>query len=104
MLMLYLLGPIARTTPIPARRNARSARCAPRGPSGGRPQHALHRLERAERIAETYGQPIDVAIARYQRGLRLGGDEGKALMRSAEQAVVRAGSRTLLLHEDPSRR
>jgi serine/threonine protein kinase/tetratricopeptide (TPR) repeat protein len=68
----------------------------------GKPQHALRQLERAERIAESYGQLLDVAIARYQRGLRLGGDEGKALMGSAEQAVVRAGSRTLLLHEDPS--
>jgi serine/threonine protein kinase/tetratricopeptide (TPR) repeat protein len=72
--------------------------------ASGKPEQALRQLGRAEQFAETYGQPIDVAIARYQRGLRLGGDEGKALMRSAEQAVVRAGSRTLMLHEDPSRR
>jgi hypothetical protein len=68
------------------------------------PTRALAHLERAEAEAAHVGQTIDVAIARYQRGIRLGGDEGRALVAGAREAIVAAGSREAVLEEDAGRR
>lgn len=68
----------------------------------GRPEHALQQLELAEREATEHGRPIDLAIARHQRGRRLGGDEGRALMASAAAVVGAAGGSSRVLDEDPA--
>jgi hypothetical protein len=64
----------------------------------------LAHLERAERVASGYGRALDAAIARYQRGLRLGGDEGRRFQSEARAAVQALGASELLLAEDPTRR
>jgi eukaryotic-like serine/threonine-protein kinase len=67
----------------------------------GRPEHALALLAQAEHEAQEAGRRIDVLVARYQRGMRLGGDEGRALVERAEAEVVALGSRPVVLREDP---
>ena len=70
----------------------------------GRPEQALTHLARAEREAELFGQRIDVAIARHQRGLRLGGDEGAALQQQARALLAELGAGEQLLAEDAGQR
>ena len=66
----------------------------------GRPERALALLEQAEQEAARFGQQIDVAVARYQRGRRLGGDAGQALIQQARSAMERLGAGTGMLEED----
>jgi tetratricopeptide (TPR) repeat protein len=66
----------------------------------GRPEQAISYLEKAEREAERFGRCIDPLIARYQRGRRLGGDEGAALCADARERVIAAGSHPSILEED----
>ena len=66
----------------------------------GRPDEAVLLLERAEREADRYGRTIDSAIARYQRGRRLGGDEGRLLQDGAHLEIERVGAGPALLEED----
>jgi hypothetical protein len=68
--------------------------------SESHPDRAIAELSRAENEAARWGQWIDVAIARYQRGLRLGGDEGEALKNESRAAIERRGLRTQCLEED----
>ncbi|MBX3269783.1 MAG: protein kinase [Sandaracinaceae bacterium] len=70
----------------------------------GRPGHALGWLARAEREARAHDRPIAAATARYQRGLRLGGDEGAALRTAAVQAMEALGADPRLCAEDPAYR
>jgi hypothetical protein len=70
----------------------------------GEPQQALALLARAELRAAEVDQRIDVAIARHQRGVRLRGAEGHALVESAARLLEEAGAHPLLLAEDPARR
>lgn len=70
----------------------------------GRPDLAIAYLERAEREAARFDRKIDVEVARYQRGLRLGGDEGRALVDGSRAAVGALGASELVLREDAGRR
>jgi hypothetical protein len=70
----------------------------------GKPEDSLVHLARAEQRAAEVNQMIDVAVARYQRGIRLLGSEGAALVREAEQILAATGAHPVLLHEDPARR
>ncbi len=67
----------------------------------GRSARALALLEEAENEAARWHQRVDVAIARFQRGLRIGGDEGKGLLIEARRLISEAGASEILLHEDP---
>jgi serine/threonine protein kinase len=67
----------------------------------GRPARALALLGEAEEEAARWQQRVDVAIARFQRGLRLGGDEGKGLRSDAQRLISEVGASEILLHEDP---
>jgi hypothetical protein len=66
------------------------------------PERALVFLERAEDTARRYDRRVDVAIASFQRGLRLGGSAGQALCHSARDALKKAGLGEAILHEDPA--
>jgi hypothetical protein len=66
----------------------------------GRTDRAIEHLERAERISHSYGQRADTAIAKYQRGIRIGGDEGHACVETAREMIRAAGSHERLLLED----
>lgn len=66
----------------------------------GRPELALGHLWRAEDESLRFQRPIDAAIARWQRGRRLGGDEGRALCESAVRDVRAQGGSELVLEED----
>lgn len=70
----------------------------------GRPEEALRLLELAETRATTHDRALSAAIARFQRGLRLGGDEGEALQADARRALEALGMHPFLLHEDPALR
>lgn len=70
----------------------------------GEPEQALEWLDRAEREACRYGRRIDAAIAKYQRGRRLGGDEGRELCAVARTMVVELGASPALLDEDAGSR
>jgi hypothetical protein len=72
--------------------------------AGDRPERALALLEQAEAEAAQFGQQLDVAVARYQRGLRLGGDAGAGLQQEARQLVQQIGAGVELLDEDPGHR
>jgi hypothetical protein len=92
-----------------------SARLAERGPpfavtrairalaylaeAQGRPERALDELRRAEAAAARHGQAIDVAIARFQWGRRVGGAEGAAMQAAGEEAIARLGLRRRCLEE-----
>jgi hypothetical protein len=65
----------------------------------GNAHEALRLLEQAEKDATSLEQRVDAAVARYQRGLRIGGDAGDALVRSARQQVMAAGGGAHLLDE-----
>ena len=69
----------------------------------GNPEAATARLEGAEREALRLDQRVDVAIARFARGKRLGGDTGTALMVSARSLLAENGvsERLLVLGEFP---
>jgi hypothetical protein len=66
----------------------------------GHPERALALLERAEREAGSFNQQLDLAIARYQRGRRLGGDRGAELVAQAERITEDQGGGPSLLEED----
>src|SRR5262249_2924309 len=66
----------------------------------GRREDALRFLERSEIEAAKHERKLDVATARYQRGLRIGGDEGRALIDGARASVRAAGIAERLLEED----
>jgi len=70
----------------------------------GQPERALALLQRAEDLAQHYGLVINTSIARYQRGLRLGGDEGAALQEEAHTAMTEHQASPRLLTEDAGRR
>lgn len=61
---------------------------------------AIEHLEKAEALAERFERRVDVAIARYQRGLRVDGQEGRDLREHALAEVKDAGAGELLLRED----
>jgi hypothetical protein len=65
----------------------------------GRPERALAELRRAEAEADRHGQVIDIAIAREQRGRRLGGTEGAALRASGGETIARLGLSPRCLEE-----
>jgi hypothetical protein len=66
----------------------------------GLPERALRQLWLAEQAAQAFHQPLDAALARYQRGLRLGADQGRALREQARAAVRHRGAAGRLLDED----
>jgi serine/threonine protein kinase len=70
----------------------------------GKPDAAIALLVRAEQLATRVDQPIDIAVARYQRGIRLGGAEGAELVSNARAMMQAAGAHPLLLEEDVARR
>ncbi len=70
----------------------------------GQPGRALALLQRAEEQSRRHDLRISAAIARYQRGLRLGGDEGDTLCREAREEIESIGGSARLLDEDAGRR
>jgi tetratricopeptide (TPR) repeat protein len=66
----------------------------------GRPEDAVLYLARAEEEAARFDRKVDAAIARWQRGRRLGGDYGAELCASAEELVRSLEVSPLLLQED----
>jgi serine/threonine protein kinase len=70
----------------------------------GRPERALELLREAEAIADRYDQRVSRGIARYQRGIRIWGEEGAELVTLARADLASAGARDHLLEEDPVRR
>ena len=67
----------------------------------GHPARALTLLEEAEKEAGRWNQRIDVAISLYQRGRRIGGDNGAALQTDARRLMGETGASETLLSEDP---
>jgi hypothetical protein len=65
----------------------------------GAPSLAIALLAEAEGKAFALDQRVDAGIARYQRGLRLGGSEGAQLARSAAELVTSVGASERLLYE-----
>jgi len=72
--------------------------------AAGDPATALSLLASAEESAARYGRRVDVAIARWQRGDRIGGDEGASLRRESEATVDALGASRVILREDAGRR
>lgn len=70
----------------------------------GRPDLALRHLDRAEAEATRYDRPLSAAIARYQIGLRVGGDEGERSCAQARAELAALDAHPLLLDEDPALR
>jgi len=70
----------------------------------GRPEEALRLLREAERRAAVLDRPGDVAICRFQRGLRVGGAEGDALVAEARATIIALGATERLLEEDAALR
>jgi tetratricopeptide (TPR) repeat protein len=68
--------------------------------AAGRAALALQHLERAEQEARRFGRSIDVAIARFQRGLRVGGETGASWMSEARAMLRPLGASEALLRED----
>jgi hypothetical protein len=66
----------------------------------GRPERALSLLTEAESEAIRWGNRMDIAIARYQRGKRLAGDEGTRLVSEGRELMSRFGAGPQLLDED----
>jgi hypothetical protein len=66
----------------------------------GRQQRALDLLRAAEEAAARDGRPLDEAVCRYQRGKRIGGGEGQALMQAAREQIADRGATELMLEED----
>jgi hypothetical protein len=67
----------------------------------GETARAVALFARAEGEAMAFGQRLDAGIARYQRGRRVGGDEGADLMQSARTLVTDAACGAGVLDEDP---
>ncbi len=84
--------PLATTRAIRALAYAEEAR--------NQVDRVLPLLEEAEREATKLGQTLDVAVSRYQRGKRLGGDGGRELMTEARAVVARMGVAPIWLEED----
>ncbi len=96
---VHLYSSIARAAP-PLRISWAIRAEAYAADAAGEPDLALARLQEAQDVAARYDQKLEVAVSRFQRGLRLGGDQGRDL-----QARARATARALdaserLLHED----
>lgn len=72
--------------------------------ASGAPERAIALLHEAETRAAAAGRRIDVAIARFQRGTRIGGDEGRVLTTEAHEVVTSLKSAPAILHEDPALR
>jgi hypothetical protein len=72
--------------------------------AAGRPELAIDCLVRAEADASRTSRSVDVAIARWQRGQRFGGEEGARLCASAVEVVRGQGASELVLDEDAGRR
>jgi hypothetical protein len=70
----------------------------------GNPEEAILRLQQAEEDASRHERPLSAAIARYQRGRRLGGTTGERLQQFARDAVGKLGAAEALLDEDPALR
>ncbi|MGE0320735.1 MAG: protein kinase [Polyangiaceae bacterium] len=70
----------------------------------GRSELAVAHLRRAVQEASRYERQVDTAIARYQLGVRLGGDEGRRECRAAEQLLTDVGGGRDLLFEDAGTR
>ncbi|MFW5739755.1 MAG: hypothetical protein ACOC1F_05255 [Myxococcota bacterium] len=66
----------------------------------GREADALWQLQRAESMAEQFDQRIDSAIARFQRGLRLGGRRGREMCEQARTQMQAYGGGEAILRED----
>jgi serine/threonine protein kinase len=64
---------------------------------------AVQLLERAEQEAKLHRQPVEQAIAMYQRGRRLGGSEGAARMAMARELARAAAASDVVLEEDAGR-
>jgi hypothetical protein len=67
----------------------------------GRPDRALALLRASEAAAAAGGRPIDAELARFQRGLREGGDGGRARCDQTVRRVREAALSEDLLFEDP---
>lgn len=70
----------------------------------GHPEEAIAWLERSEAAAEDVGRAVAQGIARAQRGLRLGGDEGARLVSEGQVLLESVGASPDLLLEDPTYR
>jgi hypothetical protein len=69
----------------------------------GRPTRAIEALRASEASAEASGRVVEAAIARFQRGLRAGGDRGRELCARAVDVLAERGLSEDLLYEDPLR-
>lgn len=67
--------------------------------NGADPALTLGRLAEAEAIATAAGEPVEAATARYQRGVRIAGDEGARLVESARAEVEALGIAARILEE-----
>lgn len=68
--------------------------------AAGEHERAVELLAHAERDAERWEQPVDAAIAAYQRGRRIGGTEGAEAMWRARSRLAELGVSARLLDED----
>ncbi len=66
------------------------------GQRPGSPQGEASRY----RLVRELGRGGMGVVARYQRGLRIGGDQGRALLEQARQAALGAGGSERFLQED----
>lgn len=66
----------------------------------GESERAIDLLLRAEQASLACERRVDAAIARWQRGRRLGGASGATLRSAAERALLASGVSTLVLEED----
>ncbi|MCB9595359.1 MAG: serine/threonine-protein kinase PknK [Sandaracinaceae bacterium] len=66
----------------------------------GRPERALELLAEAERMADAFDLRVSRGIARYQRGVRLGGDEGASLVAAGLSDLRSVGASELIARED----
>jgi eukaryotic-like serine/threonine-protein kinase len=96
---VHLYSSIARAAP-PLRISWAIRAEAYAADAAGEPEVALARLQEAQTIAARYDQPMEVAVSRFQRGLRLGGDQGRALQARAIATARGLDASERLLHED----
>jgi hypothetical protein len=66
-----------------------------------KPERALELLREAEAMADLRDLRVSRGIARYQRGIRIGGDEGRELVALARADLASVGAHDHLLEEDP---
>ncbi len=93
------LATIARRAPPTGSTAAPRAYAYVEEADGGDPVRIVARFAEAEAIAATRNEPLDAATARYQRGLRLGGDEGQRLKEHARATLAALGVSLRLLDE-----